>query len=97
MLKLLTGRCLALTNRHVQLVRGKPLALDRGRAKTRREGQVETTLQRLGGLDGLVGFPLAVPERRIEVDPARQDMDVVILRVTVAHHDPGMPVVETHL
>lgn len=53
-------------------------------------------LQQLGCLDRTGDFPLAQPDTAIEPDAARNDVDVVVLRVVVSDNDVGMLIGKPH-
>ena len=45
-------------------------------------------LKLLGRLDGAAGFPLAQPHFPVQPYPAGHDVDVILVRVLVAHGHP---------
>lgn len=45
-------------------------------------------LKLLGRLDGAAGFPLAQPNFPVQPYPACHDVDVILVRVLVAHGHP---------
>lgn len=53
-------------------------------------------LKLLGRLDGAAGLPLAQPDISVQADAASNDVDVILVRVPVAHGHPRLALVKAH-
>jgi hypothetical protein len=87
-LQTLARRFVARSHGHVDLLVGQLPALGPRIAQPRRQGQAVGMLKLLGRLDGAAGFPLAQPNFPVQPYPAGHDVDVILVRVLVAHCHP---------
>jgi hypothetical protein len=87
-LQTLARRFVARSHGHVDLLVGQRPALGPRIAQPRRQGQAVGMLKLLGRLDGAAGFPLAQPHFPVQPYPAGHDVDVILVRVLVAHGHP---------
>lgn len=87
-LQLLARRFVARSHCHVDLLVGQLPALGPCIAQPRRQGQPVLAFKLLGRLDGAAGFPLAQPYFPVQPYPAGDDVDVILVRVLVAHGHP---------
>lgn len=84
----LARRFVARSHCHVDLLVGQLPALGPCIAQPRRQGQAVGALKLLGSLDGAAGFPLAQPHFPVQPYPAGHDVNVILVRVLVAHGHP---------
>jgi len=87
-LQTLARRLFACADGHVYLLVGQRLALGPCIAQPRRQGQPVLAFKLLGYFNGATGFPLAQPHFPVQPYPAGHDVDVILVRVLVAHGHP---------
>jgi hypothetical protein len=97
-LQTLARRFVACSHGHIDLLGAQLPALGPRIGQPRRQGQAVGMLKLLGRLDGAAGFPLAQPDLPVQPDPAGHDVNVILVRVLVAHgHPRRMGRVEAHV
>lgn len=96
-LKALAGRLLASPDGHVDLCGRQFLPLCPSFPEARRQGQAVFLLQGLRCFNGPPRFPLTKPDLAGQVDPAGDDVNVVVVCVLVPDHHVRRRAAEAHL